>query len=219
MQIGDQMARGTPGSDPKGTGWGMRLERFLAEAKAILETVPSRLRAEDKVPLDPPILRSHVQFYLDEADDKLKVRVRYSDSSLRTGEVDLSGAVVGGGDSLTVNGVAVVDADLDDATPAAPAGSVNVKWQKDAASPASVSAYLDGATALGNNARVTVRKNTGADVGTRRRLNLIEGANITLTVADDAGSEEIDVTVAAAAGGGGISMGLAVALDMATGMV
>lgn len=48
-------------------------------------------------------------------------------------------------------------------------------------------------------ARVTVRKNTGgADVGSRRRLNLIEGANITLTVADDAGSEEVDVTIAAA---------------------
>lgn len=56
---------------------------------------------------------------------------------------------------------------------------------------------------LDANARVTVRKNTGADVGTRRRLNLIEGANITLTVADDSGSEEIDITIAATGGGGG----------------
>jgi hypothetical protein len=111
-------------------------------------------------------------------------------------------AAAGGGDNITVNGVAVVDADFDDATPAAPAGSVNVLWQKDASSPANVSAYLDGATALGNNARVTVRKNTGADVGTRRRVNLIEGSNVTLTVADDAGSEEVDVTIAAASGSG-----------------
>lgn len=48
----------------------------------------------------------------------------------------------GGGDSITVNAVAVVDADFDDATPAAPAGGLNVKWQKDALSPANVSAYM-----------------------------------------------------------------------------
>jgi len=52
-------------------------------------------------------------------------------------------------------------------------------------------------------ARVTIRKNSGADVGSRRRMNLIEGSNITLTVTDDAGSEEVDVTIAAAAGGSG----------------
>jgi hypothetical protein len=59
---------------------------------------------------------------------------------------------------------------------------------------------FDETAVLGNNARVTVRKNTGADVGTRRRLNLIEGTNVTLTVADDAGNEEVDVTIAAAGG-------------------
>ena len=53
------------------------------------------------------------------------------------------------------------------------------------------------------NARVGVRKNSAGSVFTRRRLNLIEGANITLTVADDAGSEEIDITVAASGGGAG----------------
>ena len=50
--------------------------------------------------------------------------------------------------------------------------------------------------------QVTVRKNTGANVGTRPRLNLLEGANITLTVLDDAGDNEVDVTIAAAGGGG-----------------
>jgi hypothetical protein len=54
---------------------------------------------------------------------------------------------------------------------------------------------FDEAAVLGNNARVAVSKNSGATVGTRRRLNLIEGTNVTLTIADDAGNEEVDVTV------------------------
>lgn len=56
---------------------------------------------------------------------------------------------------------------------------------------------FDQTVVLGNNARVAVRKNSGAVVGTRRRLNLVEGGNITLTVADDGANEEVDVTVAA----------------------
>lgn len=43
---------------------------------------------------------------------------------------------------------------------------------------------------------VTLRKNSGADVGTRRRINLIEGTNISITEADDGGSDEVDVTLA-----------------------
>lgn len=50
-----------------------------------------------------------------------------------------------------------------------------------------------------------VRKNSGGSEFQRRRLNLIEGTNVTLTVADDAGSNEVDVTIDAA--GGGISDG------------
>jgi hypothetical protein len=50
---------------------------------------------------------------------------------------------------------------------------------------------------LNATARVTVRKNTGADVGSRRRINVIEGSGITATVADDSGNEEIDLTLAA----------------------
>ena len=48
----------------------------------------------------------------------------------------------GGGDNISVNSVAATDADFDDATPAAPANSLNVKWQKDAQSPNNISAYL-----------------------------------------------------------------------------
>lgn len=41
------------------------------------------------------------------------------------------------------------------------------------------------------------RKNSTGSVFTRRRLNVIEGSNITLTLTDDAGNDEVDVTIAA----------------------
>ena len=41
----------------------------------------------------------------------------------------------------------------------------------------------------------TIQK-AGTAIGTRRALNLIEGANVTLTVADDAGNDRVNVTVA-----------------------
>jgi hypothetical protein len=50
------------------------------------------------------------------------------------------------------------------------------------------------------NARVGVRKNSAGSTFTRRRLNLIEGSNVTITVADDSGDEEVDVTIAGTAG-------------------
>lgn len=40
----------------------------------------------------------------------------------------------------------------------------------------------------------------GADVGTRNRLNFIDGAGATVTVVDDAGNDEMDITVSAAGG-------------------
>jgi hypothetical protein len=51
---------------------------------------------------------------------------------------------------------------------------------------------------------ITVRKNSGADVGVRPRINLIEGGNVTLTVVDDGAGNEIDVTIAASTTGGTI---------------
>lgn len=53
---------------------------------------------------------------------------------------------------------------------------------------------------LADAQKVVVRKNSGADIGTRRRLNLIEGSNVTLTVTDDGGDSEVDITIAAAGG-------------------
>jgi hypothetical protein len=48
---------------------------------------------------------------------------------------------------------------------------------------------------------VTIRKNSGSDVGTRPRLNFIEGSNVTLTIADDVTDDEVDITIAASGGG------------------
>jgi uncharacterized lipoprotein YbaY len=45
---------------------------------------------------------------------------------------------------------------------------------------------------------VQVRENSGGTTLTRRRINLIEGSNITLTLGDDSGNDEVDVTIAAA---------------------
>lgn len=72
----------------------------------------------------------------------------------------------GGGDSITVNGAAVVDADFDDTTPAAPAGEVNVKWQKDASSPANVSASVQASSTTQKGVvelATTAEVNTGTD--------------------------------------------------------
>lgn len=54
-----------------------------------------------------------------------------------------------------------------------------------------------GSDALTGNidatARTVLRKNSGADVGSRRRINFIEGSGVSLTIADDPGNEELDV--------------------------
>lgn len=49
--------------------------------------------------------------------------------------------------------------------------------------------------------RIDVRKNSTGAVYSRRRLNLIEGSGATITLADDSGNEEIDITVAASGSG------------------
>ena len=43
--------------------------------------------------------------------------------------------------------------------------------------------------------KIEVVKNSGTVVGTRKQLNFIEGNNIVLTLADDAGNDQIDVTI------------------------
>ena len=49
---------------------------------------------------------------------------------------------------------------------------------------------------------LTVQKG-GVDVGTRAKLNLIEGSNVTITAVDNSGAGRVDVTIASAGAGGG----------------
>ena len=59
---------------------------------------------------------------------------------------------------------------------------------------------------LDDNARLAIAV-AGTLKGTRRKLNLIAGAGITLTAADDAASETLSVTVSASGGAGGGPLG------------
>ena len=65
--------------------------------------------------------------------------------------------------------------------------------------------------ALDSNARLAVSV-TGLTGGTRRKINFIPSGTVTISASDDAGNEEVDVTIGAVAAGGGVSLGLAVAL-------
>jgi hypothetical protein len=49
----------------------------------------------------------------------------------------------------------------------------------------------------------TIIKKAGTLVGVRRKLNFIEGSNVTLTIADDSINDEIDITINASGGSGG----------------
>jgi hypothetical protein len=69
--------------------------------------------------------------------------------------------------------------------------------------------FYDGTAA--RNVVNKVRKNSAGTVFSRSQLNFIEGANVTLTVADDAGSGEVDITIAATGGGGSAISGTATA--------
>ena len=51
--------------------------------------------------------------------------------------------------------------------------------------------------------KTIIRKNSVGSDFRKRRVNLIEGANVTLTVAADDANNEVDVTIAAAAGAPG----------------
>ena len=62
-------------------------------------------------------------------------------------------------------------------------------------------AHTHAATDIVSGSAPFAIQNNGAAVGTRRALNLIQGANVTLTIADDAGNNRVNVTVAASSGG------------------
>jgi hypothetical protein len=52
--------------------------------------------------------------------------------------------------------------------------------------------------------RVIVAKN-GTDIGTREKINLIEGAGVTMTVADNVADNRVDVTINASSGSGTVT--------------
>jgi hypothetical protein len=60
--------------------------------------------------------------------------------------------------------------------------------------------YMFDAGQAATGGGVAVRKNSTGVGFTRPRINLIEGTNVTLTVADDTTDDEVDVTVAASGG-------------------
>jgi hypothetical protein len=88
----------------------------------------------------------------------------------------------GGGTTIQVNGLGLAAAtgNLNDTTPAAPANSINTKWQKDALGPTNISSYVPFAAPLGvsggnltcSTCEVTTNKNAangyaGLDAGAR----------------------------------------------------
>ena len=99
----------------------------------------------------------------------------------------------GGGDEISVLGLSGLLAD--DQNPTAHAID-HENGGGDEISVAGLSGLLADAQA------VTVRKNSGADIGTRKRINLIEGSNVSLTVTDDGVGDEVDVEVASTGASG-----------------
>lgn len=84
-----------------------------------------------------------------------------------------------------------------------PASRLPNDWSRTSDPTAELQAVLDDYADRLDGGTVTIRKNSGANVGTRPRINLIEGANVTITVADDGVGDEVAITIAASGGGGG----------------
>lgn len=92
----------------------------------------------------------------------------------------------GGSDEINVAGLSGLLAD--DQNPTAHA-SDHQNGGGDEISVAGLSGMLADAQLVG------VRKNSTGSTFTRQRLNFIEGSNVTLTVADDVGNGEVDITI------------------------
>ena len=113
----------------------------------------------------------------------------------------------GGSDPMAVDAVAATGSLRTLGTGATQAAAGNDSRLSDARTPtAHQSTHQSGnSDALTGNVDATARHNVskaGTLVGTRRGLNLIQGTNITLTMADDSVNERVNVTIDAAGGGG-----------------
>jgi hypothetical protein len=73
--------------------------------------------------------------------------------------------------------------------------SIDIRTQREA-SDASVAVEADRNAVVAGQS-IAVRKNSGGAESVRPRLNLIEGANITITLVDDGVNDEMDITIAA----------------------
>lgn len=62
------------------------------------------------------------------------------------------------------------------------------------------------------NTRIAVEVETVA-IGTRRKINFLEGSNVTLSATDNNGAESIDLTISSTGGGGGSSGYVALSTD------
>jgi hypothetical protein len=70
-----------------------------------------------------------------------------------------------------------------------------------------VDVTIDAAAPANDTSTQRIRVSKGGTlIGTRQEVNLIQGSNVTLTTADNAGSNRVDVTIAAS--GGGASSGV-----------
>lgn len=89
-----------------------------------------------------------------------------------------------------------------DASPNGAADYV-MSWDADAGSHKKV--LMNNLPGGGGGGMVTgISKNSGATINAANRsvLNFIEGSGVTLTITDDAGGDEVDITIAASGGGG-----------------
>lgn len=123
--------------------------------------------------------------------------------STATGRAVLTGDVAAGQQALSVEpgvDVQAYDAGLASLASFSTTGSFVYLSAAGTWSAVTVGTGLGFTTGTLSWSGVNVRKNSTGSVFTRRRVNFIEGTGITLTVADDAGNDEVDVTVAAAAG-------------------
>ena len=179
---------------------------------------------------------------LDPTTNRAPFTIRRSDGLITMGPQKWTGAIDGGGvtisniviagvmsDPLTTKGDLVVRGAVNTRLPVGADGQVltadasqalGVKWSA-AVGGVPATRLINSGTGLTGGGDLSADRTlsvvddtstqrhrislAGTLVGTRREINLIQGANCILTVADNAGANRVDLTIASAAGGGGMT--------------